>query len=122
MEMHRSKAFKKSRLLLHIDWPQNRTLAQQQQPGLLPNAFREQEGRLRERDYTLGISLCGKGSLWQDACILLDGMAKSNSQSNMFLATVLLSAPVRKADQWQWAIDIVYMRGCLKRKISPNVY
>ena len=67
-----------------IAWPKNRTLARRQQAGLLPNAFSEQAGKLRERDYTLGISLCGKGSLWQDACILVDNMAKSKVSPNSF--------------------------------------
>ena len=100
--------------------PLRRTLAQQQQPGLLPNAFREQEGRLRERDYTLGISLCGKGSLWQDACILLDGMAKSKVSPTVFSYSAAISA-CEKGDQWQWALTFLY-EGMPKAKVSPNVF
>ena len=99
-----------------------RNLAQKKQAGLIPQAFKrallDQNLKLSERNYTVGISLCGEAKLWQDACQLIEQMTQTRLSPNIFSYSAAISA-CEKGGQWEPALAL--FQAMPKAKISPDV-
>ena len=104
------------------DSKHGRNLAQQKQTRWILQTFKlarlEQNLKLSQRDYTVGISLCGKAKLWQDACQLIEQMTETRVSPNVFSCSAAISA-CEKGGQWEQAL--VLFQAMPKAKISPNV-
>lgn len=71
-----------------------------------------------DRDYTVGISCCGKVTKWQHACLLLDKMAIERVSPNIFSYSAAISA-CEKGGEWQHALAL--LKTMPEESISPSV-
>ena len=99
-----------------------RTLAQTGRAKLILQAFAVQmQNRnfgLTERDYTVGITACGRSKLWQDACWLLNAMRETKVTADLFTYNAAIAA-CEKGGQWQQAMILF---GAMKAaKVNPDV-
>eukprot|EP00435_Cladocopium_sp_Y103_P014355 s43_g3.t1 len=99
-----------------------RTLAQKGRAQLILQAFAAQmQSRnfgLTERDYTVGITACGRSKLWQDACWLLHTMREAKLTADLFTYNATIAA-CEKGGQWQQAMILF---GAMKAaKVDPDV-
>ena len=58
-----------------------------------------------ERDYTVGISVCGSQKLWQHACWLFSSMASAKIPVDVFACSATISA-CEKGGQWPQALTL----------------
>lgn len=100
----------------------HRTLAQKQQGGLIPQAFQnalnKENLRLGDRDFTKGISSCGRAALWQDSCALLEMMEQAKVKHTVFSFSATISA-CEKGGQWCHALTLLLAMP--HSQVDPNV-
>ena len=77
-------------------------------------------GRFRpnERDFTSGISACGRAKLWQQACWLFDTMLENKAVADSVSYNATISA-FEKGGQWQKALGL--FEAMPKSRVSVDV-
>eukprot|EP00435_Cladocopium_sp_Y103_P031288 s2932_g7.t3 len=75
-----------------------------QSPELISEAFEAQNLKLREGDFTIGISALGRLQLWQNACQLFNRMPHLHVNRGVISCSAAISACERSA-QWREAVN-----------------
>eukprot|EP00435_Cladocopium_sp_Y103_P035490 s813_g9.t1 len=84
----------------------SRTLAEKW-PGLIPETF-QLDGSFRPsvREYTAGITWCGRAKLWEEAWMLMDEMTRTQVRADTVSYNAIISA-CGKGSQWQQALELL---------------
>ena len=73
---------------------------------------------LEQRDYTVGISACGRSNMWEHSCWLLHMMPKARVAANAFTYNAAIGA-CHNGGQWQHAM--ILFEDMQLAKVRPNV-
>ena len=73
--------------------------------------------QLRESDYTVAISSCGKARLWQHACGLWEEMPRRKVQSSVISYSAAISA-CEKSGKWEHALQL--FEGLVRSRVNGD--